>query len=339
MKLEHPTLSQFVLEQEAEHGGTGEFSNILLDLGVVGKTISREVNKAGLVGILGDAGLENTSGDQVKKLDVLANELFINYLSKTQHFCAIASEEETDIVPLPQSAQANYVIAFDPLDGSSNIDFNVSIGTIFSIHRRLSNIGPGTLADFLQPGHAQVAAGYILYGSSTMLVYSTGHGVHGFTLDPSIGEWLLSHHRITIPQQCQVYSANEAYAHTWDAVSQKFLEDFKRTTPQATSRHIGSLVADIHRNLLKGGLYFRPYDNASKRQAKLRLNYELKPLAFIVEQAGGYATDGQRNILDITPSQLHQKYPMIAGNAAIVQQYEQKYVVAARSLPTPSGYQ
>lgn len=321
MKLLHPTLSQYVLEQEKQVGGTGEFSRILLDLGVVGKVLSREVNKAGLVDILGEAGLENTSGDTVKKLDVIANELFIEYLSKTEHFAALASEEESTIVTLPNS-QANYIIAFDPLDGSSNIDYNVSIGTIFSIHKRKDVNVPVTEADFLQTGHEQVAAGYILYGSSTMLVYTTGSGVHGFTLDQSIGEWLLSHPNMQFPEACDVYSGNEAYVQTWDAVSRKFLEDFKANNPKATSRHIGSLVADLHRNILKGGLYFRPYDNAADKTAKLRMNYELKPLAWLIEQAGGYATNGTQNILDILPTSLHQKAPMVAGNAKIVKEYE-----------------
>ncbi len=321
--LHHPTLSQFVLEQERVTGGSGDFSQILLDIGVIGKVISREVNRAGLADIVGDAETSNSSGDQVKKLDILANDLCIRYLSTTDHFCAIASEEETDIVPLPKGAQAKYVIAFDPLDGSSNIDSNVSIGTIFSIHQRRSALGePGELNDFLQTGRTQVAAGYILYGSSTMLVYSTGHGVHGFTLDTSIGEWLLSHPHMKIPDTCSIYSANEAYHNTWDEAARHFLEEFKRTHAKATSRHIGSLVADLHRNIIKGGLYFRPFDDAAHKTAKLRINYELKPLAFIIEQAGGYASDGQQNILDIIPQQLHQKLPMVAGNRLVVEQYQ-----------------
>ncbi len=309
------------MDQEKQYGGTGELTNILLDLGVIGKIISREVNKAGLGDILGEAGIENTSGDTVKKLDVLANELCINYLSKTQHFAALASEEEKEIVKLP-SKQAKYIIAFDPLDGSSNIDSNVSIGTIFSIHQRLDLNLSITENDFLQTGKQQVAAGYVLYGSSTMLVYTAGHGVHGFTLDQSIGEWLLSHPSITIPETCNIYSANEAYTRTWDIGSQHFLDEFKRANPKATSRHIGSLVADLHRNMLKGGLYFRPYDDASKRIAKLRLNYELKPLAWLIDQAGGYATDGTQNILEIKPTNLHQKLPMVAGNKALVRNYQ-----------------
>ncbi len=322
--LKHPTLSQFVLEQEQEFGGSGEFSQILLDIGVVGKVISREINKAGLVDILGEAGVENSSGDVVKKLDVLANELFVKYLSKAGHFAALASEEESDIVVVPGAEQAKYVIAFDPLDGSSNIDFNVSVGSIFSVHRRISELGkPANLEDFLQRGQDQVAAGYILYGSSTMLVYTTGHKVHGFTLDQSIGEWLLSHPDMRIPNVCDVYSANEAYTATWSETDRQFLADFKAANPKATSRHIGSLVADIHRNLLKGGLYFRPFDHAEKKTAKLRLNYELKPLAMIVEQAGGFATAGHGSLLDIQPASLHAKSPMVAGNANIVSAWEQ----------------
>lgn len=321
MLLQHPTLSQFVLDQEKKFGGSGELTNILLDLGVIGKIISREVNKAGLGDILGEAGLENSSGDTVKKLDVLANDLCVNYLSKTQHFAALASEEEETIVTLPNS-RGKYIIAFDPLDGSSNIDSNVSIGTIFSVHQRKNTSTSVTEADFLQTGHEQIVAGYILYGSSTMLVYSAGHGVHGFTLDQSIGEWLLSHPKITIPEACNIYSANEAYARTWNIGSQQFLDSFKRNNPKVTSRHIGSLVADLHRNILKGGLYFRPYDDAANKTAKLRINYELKPLAMIIEQAGGYATDGTTNILDIVPTSLHQKLPMVAGNKAVVKEYE-----------------
>lgn len=320
--LQYPTLSQFILDQERLTGGSGEFSSILLDIGVIGKVISREVNKAGLTSILGEAGLENTSGDVVKKLDVLSNELFVNYLSKTGHFAGLASEEETDFVPVAGAEQAKYVIAFDPLDGSSNIDYNVSIGSIFSIHKRVSPLGqPAQLADFLQAGSTQVAAGYILYGSSTMLVYSTGQGVHGFTLDPSVGEWLLSHRNITIPAVCDVYSANEAYSRTWSEQDRAFLSNFKESNPKATSRHIGSLVADIHRNLLKGGIYFRPYDDAAKHTAKLRMNYELKPLAMIVEQAGGKTTNGTQSILEVVPTALHEKGVMVAGNATVVRQY------------------
>lgn len=329
MELTHPTLTQFVLETEAELEASGEFSNILLDLGVIGKIISREINRAGLVNILGDAAVGNASGDDVKKLDVLANNLMKTYLMRAGHFCAIASEEEEDIVVMDESLDSEYVIAFDPLDGSSNIDYNVSVGTIFSIHRRVTAEGEQpALKDFLQPGHTQLAAGYIIYGSSTMLVYTTGRGVHGFTLDQSIGEWLLSHENIQIPAECDTYSANEAYSSRWDEASRTFLEEFKNAREKATCRHIGSLVADIHRNLLKGGLHMRPYDNWEQKKGKLRLNYELKPMAMIIEQAGGYSTDGTQNILDIVPEQLHEKHPFVAGNADVARAYESHYRAA-----------
>ena len=331
MHLEHPTLTQFVLEQEADLGASGDFSNILLDVGVVGKVISRELNKAGLVNIFGVVEDGNASGDEVQKLDVLSNDLFKDYLRGTGHFCAFASEEENDIVVLEDSLDSEYVIAFDPLDGSSNIDFNVSVGTIFSIHKRVTPEGSTpTMEDFLQAENTQVAAGYIIYGSSTMLVYTTGHGVHGFTLDQSIGEWLLSHRNITIPEDCSIYSANEGYSADWDQLSRNFLQQFKAEREKASSRHIGSLVADVHRNILKGGIHFRPYDNAEKRKAKLRLNYELKPLAMIIEQAGGYATTGTQSIMDIVPTKLHQKEPVVQGNADIVRAYETAYTAAAQ---------
>lgn len=329
MQLNHPTLTQFVLHKEAELEASGEFSNILLDLGVIGKIISREINRAGLVNILGDASVGNASGDEVKKLDVLANDLMKDYLKQTGHFCAIASEEEADMVVMEDAIDSEYVIAFDPIDGSSNIDYNVSVGTIFSIHRRVTAEGEQpALKDFLQPGHTQLAAGYILYGSSSLLVYTTGNGVHGFTLDQSIGEWLLSHERIQIPNECKAYSANEAYTHNWDEASRTFLDEFKKNDAGVTCRHIGSLVADIHRNLLHGGIHMRPYDNWEQKKAKLRLNYELKPIAMIIEQAGGYSTDGIQNILDIVPETLHEKSAFVSGNAQHVRAYESDFRTA-----------
>lgn len=320
MKLQHPTLTQFVLEQEANAGATGELSNMLLDIGVIGKIISREMNRAGIVDIFGTTETHNSSGDEVKKMDVLAHDLFCEYLQATGHFAGMASEEEALFLPLNNNGK--YVIAFDPVDGSSNMDYNVSVGSIFSIHRRVSHGAAATEIDFLQPGNTQVAAGYILYGSSTLLVYSAGDGVHGFTLDQSIGEWLLSHERMQIPDECNIYSANEAYYNTWDPISQQFLDQFKAEHSAATSRHIGSLVADIHRNILTGGLFFRPYDNAAEKKAKLRLTYELKPMAFLIEQAGGYASTGTERILDIIPNALHQTLPFVAGNADVVLAYE-----------------
>lgn len=326
MELQHPTLTEFVLETEAQLEASGEFSNILLELSVIGKIISREMNRAGLVNILGDAGTGNSSGDDVKKLDLLANDLMKRYLQQGGNFCALASEEEEDIVVMEDALDSEYVIAFDPLDGSSNIDYNVSVGTIFSIHRRVTPAGSTPeMKDFLQPGHTQLAAGYIIYGSSTMLVYTAGNGVHGFTLDQSIGEWLLSHERIEIPSGGVTYSANEAYVGTWDSASQAFLAEYKAERPKATARHIGSLVADIHRNLLKGGIHIRPFDNFEEKKGKLRLNYETKPIAMIIEQAGGYSTDGMQNILDIIPERLHQKGPFVAGEKAVARDYESNY--------------
>lgn len=332
MQLEHHTLPHHILEAVKNSQGQGIFSQMLLDIGVVGKIISKELNRAGLAQIIGVAEDGNASGDQVQKLDVLTNQLFKDYLKESGHFAAMASEEEDGIVVM--DPESDYVIAFDPLDGSSNIDYNVSVGTIFSIHKRVTPVGePATMEDFLQPGHAQVAAGYIIYGSSTMLVYSVGNGVHGFTLDQSIGEWLLSHPDIQIPDACEpgsgavcdVYSVNEAYVPTWDEYSREFLAQFKQENPKATSRHIGSLVADIHRNMLKGGLHMRPYDDFETKKAKLRINFELKPMAFIVEQAGGYSTDGTQNILDIVPESLHQKHPFICGNESLIKNYEAGY--------------
>lgn len=327
MKLSHPTLTQFVLEQESDLAASGELSDILLDLGVIGKIISHTMNRAGLTQMLGAADAENASGDDVKKMDVLSNELCMNYFRGTGRFAALASEEEEEFVALDNDGK--YVIAFDPLDGSSNIDYNVSVGTIFSVHRRVSHVGePATEADFLQPGSTQVAAGYIVYGSSTILVYTSGNGVHGFTLDQAIGEWLLSHRDIRFPEECNVYSANEAYTPTWDDVSRDFLSEFK-SSRQSTSRHIGSLIADLHRNVLKGGLHFRPLDDAAASKAKLRLNYELKPMAMIVEQAGGYSTDGTQNILDIVPTELHQKSAFVAGPEKLVRDYEARFTAAS----------
>lgn len=326
MKLEHPTLTQFILQQEARTNATGELSNILLDIGVIGKIISHEMNHAGLKNIFGHIDRSNESGDTMKKMDLLSHELFCDYLEASGHFAGMASEEEALFMPINNSGK--YVIAFDPLDGSSNIDYNVSVGSVFSIHRRVSHGSAATEIDFLQPGNTQVAAGYIVYGSSTIFVYSAGDGVHGFTLDHSIGEWLLSHKNIQIPAACAIYSANESYYNSWDEISQKFLSTLKETFPSMTSRYIGSLIADIHRNILTGGIFFRPYDDAKEKKAKLRLTYEVKPMAFLIEQAGGYATTGSERILDIIPESLHQTVPFIAGNSDVVREYESQYRLA-----------
>lgn len=323
------TLGQFIIEKQADFPyAKGELSRLLRDIGIAAKIVNREVNKAGLVDILGDAGETNVQGESVKKLDVFANEQFIAALSDGGECCGIASEENEDMICIntPVSKNAKYVVSIDPLDGSSNIDVNVSVGTIFSIYRRTSLSGACTMEDFLQRGTEQVAAGYIIYGSSTMLVYTTGKGVNGFTLDPSIGEFCLSHPDMQIPKNGKIYSINEGnYIHFPEGVK-KYIkycqeEDAKTSRPYS-SRYIGSAVADIHRNLLKGGIFIYP-PTASAPSGKLRLLYECNPLAFIIEQAGGRATDGTRRILEITPKALHQRTPLFLGSPDMVNKVEE----------------
>lgn len=323
------TLGQFIIERQSDFPySKGELSRLLRDIGIAAKIVNREVNKAGLVDILGEYGTTNIQGEGQKKLDVFANEQFISALTSGGECCAVASEENEDIVIIntPASKNAKYVVAIDPLDGSSNIDVNVSIGTIFSIYRRTSLSGPGTLQDFLQMGTEQVAAGYITYGSSTMLVYSTGRGVNGFTLDPSIGEFCLSHPDMKIPVSGNIYSINEGnYVHFPDGVKQYIkycqVEDKASLRPYS-SRYIGSLVSDFHRNLIKGGIYIYP-NTAKSPKGKLRLLYECNPLAFIIEQAGGKATDGFRRILEIEPTSLHQRTPIFVGSPEMVVKAEE----------------
>jgi fructose-1,6-bisphosphatase I len=322
------TLGQFIIEKQNDFPyAKGELSRLLRDIGIAAKMVNREVNKAGLVDILGDMGTTNIQGETVKKLDVYANEQFISALSYGGECCAVASEENEDMVHIDGevSKNARYVIAIDPLDGSSNIDVNVSIGTIFSIYRRTSLSGAVELGDFLQKGTEQVAAGYITYGSSTMLVYTTGRGVNGFTLDPSIGEFCLSHPDITIPKTGQIYSINEGYyVHFPEGVKRyiKYCQTEDRVTNRPySSRYIGSLVADFHRNLLKGGIYMYP-STAKSPKGKLRLLYECNPLAFIVEQAGGIASDGFKRILDLQPRSLHQRTPIFIGSPEMVRAAE-----------------
>src|SRR5246127_1762215 len=306
------TLGEFIVEKQADFQySKGELSRLLSDIGIAAKIVHREVNKAGLADILGETGDVNVQGENVKKLDVLANEQFIAALSVGGECCAIASEENEEIITVDNnvSKSAKYVVALDPLDGSSNIDVNVSIGTIFSIYRRTSLSGPGKLEDFLQPGTEQVAAGYVIYGSSTMMVYTTGKGVNGFTLDPSIGEFCLSHPEMKIPQDGVIYSINEGYyVHFPDGVKKYIkycqVEDAKTSRPY-TSRYIGSMVADVHRNLIKGGIFIYPV-TAGSPKGKLRLVYECNPMAFIIEQAGGKASNGYERILDLNVSELHQ---------------------------------
>ncbi len=318
------TLGQFIIEKQSDFPfAKGELSRLLRDIGIASKIVNREVSKAGLVEILGETGETNIQGEKVKKLDVFANEQFIAAFKAGGEVCAIASEETDEIIPIDSeiSKNARYVVAMDPLDGSSNIDVNVSVGTIFSIYRRISLNGPGTLEDFMQRGTEQVAAGYIIYGSSCMLVYTTGKGVNGFTLDPSIGEFCLSHPNMKTPQNGNVYSVNEGnYLHFPDGVK-KFIkycqEEDKESTRPYSSRYIGSGVADIHRNLITGGIYIYPTTTKSPK-GKLRLLYECNPLAFIIEQAGGKASTGSKRIMDIDLKELHQRTPLFIGSANMV---------------------
>jgi len=316
-------LSRFLLEEQRNFPeATGDFTMILEQIAFAAKIISREVNKAGIVNILGKVDSSNIHGEQQQKLDVFANAKMIQALDHTGKICAMASEEVDDIINIPNKyPKGKYLVVFDPLDGSSNIDVNISIGTIFGIYKRVSSDGDGCRQDFMQPGRNLVAAGYVIYGSSTMFVYTTGRGVNGFTLDPSVGEFLLSHENMKTPEFGNIYSINEANYHKWDERIRRYVEHIKGIKErQYTTRYIGSLVADFHRNLLKGGVFLYPGDSKNPK-GKLRLLYEAAPLAFIVEQAGGAATDGERDILDIVPENLHQKTPLIIGSKFEVELY------------------
>jgi fructose-1,6-bisphosphatase I len=323
------TLGQFIIERQADFPyAKGELSRLLRDIGIASKIVNREVNKAGLVDILGEHGTTNIQGETVKKLDVYANEQFIAALGSGGETCAIASEENDDLVPITTkvSKNAKYIVCVDPLDGSSNIDVNVSVGTIFSIYRRAAFDKPPAEIDFLQQGTAQVAAGYVIYGSSTMLVYTTQRGVNGFTLDPSIGEFCLSHPDMKCPETGSIYSVNEGnYAQFPEGVKQYIrycqIEDHASSRPYS-SRYTGSLVADFHRNLLKGGIFIYP-STAKAPKGKLRLLYECNPLALIIEQAGGKASDGQRRILELMPTSLHQRTSLFIGSARMVTKAEE----------------
>ncbi|MBI2822541.1 MAG: class 1 fructose-bisphosphatase [Acidobacteria bacterium] len=325
------TIQRHILEGERRHPhATGDFTGLLWDLTLAAKIISREVNKAGLAEVLGLTGTHNIHGDEVTKLDVFAHDVIYRAMDHGGHLCIMASEERDDIIPIPSRfPKGKYVLLFDPLDGSSNIDANVSVGTIFSIYRKKTAGSDGTLEDCLRKGIEQIAAGYIVYGSSTMLVYSSGSGVHGFTLDPAIGEFLLSHPNILMPKKGKIYSVNEGNARQWDAGTRSYIEYLKETDPPTARpyslRYVGSLVADFHRNLLYGGIFLYPASykkGKDKPQGKLRLLYEASPLAFLVEQAGGLATTGQQRILDIEPEHLHQRVPLIIGSEQDVLQYQ-----------------
>jgi len=322
------TLGQFIIEKQNDFPyAKGELSRLLRDIGIAAKIVNREVNKAGLVNILGDAGSTNIQGENQKKLDVYANEQFIAALSSGGECCIVASEENDELVRIDSavSKNAKYIVAIDPLDGSSNIDVNVAVGTIFSIYRRVTKEGPAQLLDVLQTGTEQVAAGYIVYGSSTMLVYTTGKGVNGFTLDPSIGEFCLSHPNLKIPSSGTIYSINEGnYVHFPDGVKKYIkycqVEDLATKRPY-TSRYIGSMVADIHRSIIKGGIFIYP-TTSSAPTGKLRLVYECNPMAFIIEQAGGKATNGFQRILELPVTDLHQRSAIFIGSADMVSQAE-----------------
>ena len=332
------TLERHIVEEERSHPqATGAFSNILYSITLAAKIISREVNQAGIVDILGGTGTTNAQGERVQKLDLYAQDVIYRALDHTGTLCCMVSEESDEMLRIPaEFPKGEYVLIFDPLDGSSNIDVNVSIGTIFSIHRKISGGEDGTLKDCLQAGGRQVAAGYVVYGSSTMLVYTSGHGVHGFTLDPSIGEFLLSHQDITIPDPpSRVYSVNEAYYPRWSVGQQRLMQHLKdlgrETSLGYSSRYIGSLVADIHRTLLKGGIFMYPAD-ANAPKGKLRLLYEAAPMGMICEEAGGSASDGKNRILDVIPEALHQRTPLYIGSSEMVSLAERYLAEELESL-------
>jgi fructose-1,6-bisphosphatase I len=311
------TLDRFIMRNEADFPfATGELSQLLRDIALAGKIVNRDINRGGLSDISGQFGSQNIQGEHQLKLDVIANIRFIRALKNGGEVCAIISEEDTELIPTGNN-KAKYIVAIDPLDGSSNIDANVSVGTIFSIYRRVTPTGTvPTIGDALQKGDMQVAAGYILYGSSTMLVYTTGRGVNGFTYDYSLGEFFLSHPQIRTAPFGNIYSCNEGNMDDFPVAVQQYLH--KCREQRLTGRYIGSLVGDFHRNLLKGGVYLYPA-TVKNPEGKLRLMYECFPLAYIVEQAGGVACDGKRRILDIMPDSMHQRAPLYIGSAKMVE--------------------
>ena len=323
------TLGEFIIENQSSFQySSGELSKLINAIRLAAKVVNHEVNKAGLVDILGDVGETNVQGEEQKKLDVFANEKFIQTLTKREIVCGIASEEEEDFISInsnDEQHQNKYVVLIDPLDGSSNVDVNVSVGTIFSIYRRTTPIGtPVTLEDFLQPGKDQVAAGYIVYGTSTMLVYTTGDGVNGFTLNPAIGTFYLSHPNMQFPETGNIYTVNEGhYIHFHQGVKDyiKYCQKEEDDRPY-TARYIGSLVSDFHRNMIKGGIYMYPKSSVTE-EGKLRLLYECNPMAFICEQANGIAIGGKNRILDVVPTELHQRIPFFAGSRKMVEKLQE----------------
>jgi fructose-1,6-bisphosphatase I len=323
------TLDEFTIQQMRDFPqATGELAGLLRDIGLASKRVNVEVNKAGLVDILGDTGNINIQGEEVKKLDIYANNQYVGVLRHGISCAGIGSEELDDILIFddPISNNSKYVCLFDPLDGSANIDVNISIGTIFSVYRRVSALGkPATKEDFLQPGNKQVAAGYVIYGSSTMLVYATKRGVNGFTLDPSIGEFTMSHPDIVCPPLGKIYSVNHGHFFRYEDSVKEYITACQKkdetTGGPYTQRYVASMVADVHRNLIKGGIFMYP-GTTDKPKGKLRLLYECNPMAFIVEKAGGVATDGVQSILDIMPTALHQRTPMFIGSKLMMEELE-----------------
>jgi fructose-1,6-bisphosphatase I len=318
------TIERFILENQPDYA-RGEFTNLLYDIALAAKLIAIKTNRAGLVNILGEVGEDNVQGEKQQKLDVYADDIIFRMCDHTGRLCAMASEEREGLIEIPDRfRKGSYVLVYDPLDGSSNIDVNVSIGTIFGIFRAVDWDLRGRIEDVLQPGRNMVGAGYVLYGASTMLVYSTGMGVHGFTLNPELGEFLLSHPNMSLPEPPAYYSVNTSYYRRWSPGVQKYLrwlQGQEGDDPQLSSRYIGSLVADFHRNLLRGGVFCYPSE-MNKPNGKLRLLYEAAPLAYLVEQAGGYATDGGDSILDIVPDSIHQRTPLFIGNRSLVERVE-----------------
>ncbi|MDN3596173.1 class 1 fructose-bisphosphatase [Zunongwangia endophytica] len=329
MSKTRPTLGEFIIDNQQDFPySTGELSRLIRSIRLAAKVVNHEVNKAGLVDITGAVGEQNIQGEDQQKLDIFANKTFIQTLTNREIVCGIASEENDEYITIAGSRKDHnnkYVVLMDPLDGSSNIDVNVSVGTIFSIYRRVTPLGtPVTSEDFLQPGNLQVAAGYIIYGTSTMLVYTTGHGVNGFTLNPALGSWYLSHPDMKFPDIGNIYSINEGnYAHFPTGVKKyiKYCQEEEENRPY-TSRYIGSMVSDIHRNMIKGGIYIYP-KSSKHEKGKLRLLYECNPMAFIVEQAGGKASDGYQRIMDIKPTELHERSPIFCGSKKMVEKAEE----------------
>lgn len=323
------TLGEYIIEKQQDFPeARGELTGLLGAIRLASKVVNREINKAGIADILGTTGVENVQGETQQKLDLYANDQFKAALEARGEVCGIASEEEDEFVSFDSERNVNskYVITMDPLDGSSNIDVNVSVGTIFSIYRRISPVGtPVVLEDFLQPGIKQVAAGYVIYGSSTMLVYTTGNGVHGFTCDPSLGTFYLSHENMKTPEMGNCYSINEGNYLKFPLGVKKYIKHCQEIVPEDnrpyTSRYIGSLVADFHRNLLKGGIFIYP-STAQAPEGKLRLLYECNPIAFLAEQSGAAASDGFRRIMEIEPTDLHQRVPFFCGSKEMVKQAE-----------------